>query len=305
MKGTKFKGLRDVGDPVELAARYEAEGADEIVYLDISASKEERGTLLDTVRRTAERLFIPLTVGGRRAHGRGHRAAAAGRGRQDQREQRRRAGPCAPHPGRRALRQPVRGGEHRRRPRRAAASAATPTAAPSPPAWTRWRGRRECSGAGRRRDPPHLHRPGRRTHRLRPGAHPGGGRRGAGPGDRVGGRRGLPSTCATPSWKATPRRSWWPGILHDGLTTVAALKRALAGWGVNVRDDPGSRGMTDRKLRQRRRSPVPAIRRARAGARDRAGRPGRQGPHGGVGERARAGADAGHRRDALLVPLAR
>ncbi len=64
VKGTNFEGLRDVGDPVELAARYEAEGADEIVYLDISASKEERGTLLDLVRRTAEVLFVPLTVGG-------------------------------------------------------------------------------------------------------------------------------------------------------------------------------------------------------------------------------------------------
>lgn len=64
VKGTQFKDLRDVGDPVELAARYEAEGADEIVYLDVSASKEDRGTLLDVVRRTAETLFIPLTVGG-------------------------------------------------------------------------------------------------------------------------------------------------------------------------------------------------------------------------------------------------
>lgn len=64
VKGTKFKGLRDVGDPVELARRYESEGADEIVFLDISASHEGRGTLLDTVRRTAEVLFIPLTVGG-------------------------------------------------------------------------------------------------------------------------------------------------------------------------------------------------------------------------------------------------
>jgi cyclase len=64
VKGTKFRNLRDVGDPVELAARYEAEGADEIVFLDVSASKEERGTLLDVVRRTAETLFIPLTVGG-------------------------------------------------------------------------------------------------------------------------------------------------------------------------------------------------------------------------------------------------
>jgi cyclase len=64
VKGTQFKGLRDVGDPVALAHRYEEEGADEIVFLDISASHEGRGTLLDTVRRTAEVLFVPLTVGG-------------------------------------------------------------------------------------------------------------------------------------------------------------------------------------------------------------------------------------------------
>ena len=64
VKGTGFVNLRDAGDPVVLAERYEAQGADEIVYLDISASDEGRGTLLDLVRRTAERLFIPLTVGG-------------------------------------------------------------------------------------------------------------------------------------------------------------------------------------------------------------------------------------------------
>ncbi len=64
VKGTHFVELRDVGDPVELAAHYEAEGADEIVFLDISASTEERGTLLDVAQRTAERLFIPLTIGG-------------------------------------------------------------------------------------------------------------------------------------------------------------------------------------------------------------------------------------------------
>ncbi|MCA9572124.1 MAG: imidazole glycerol phosphate synthase subunit HisF [Myxococcales bacterium] len=64
VKGTQFRNLRDVGDPVELAARYEAEGADEIVFLDVSASSEDRGTLLDVVRRTAETLFVPLTVGG-------------------------------------------------------------------------------------------------------------------------------------------------------------------------------------------------------------------------------------------------
>jgi cyclase len=64
VKGVRFESLRDVGDPVELAARYEAQGADEIVFLDISASAEERATLLRVARRTAERLFIPLTLGG-------------------------------------------------------------------------------------------------------------------------------------------------------------------------------------------------------------------------------------------------
>ncbi|MES2522808.1 MAG: imidazole glycerol phosphate synthase subunit HisF [Gemmatimonadota bacterium] len=64
VKGVQFEGLRDVGDPVSLSERYEAEGADEITFLDISASAEERATLLDVARRTAERLFVPLTIGG-------------------------------------------------------------------------------------------------------------------------------------------------------------------------------------------------------------------------------------------------
>jgi cyclase len=63
-KGVRFESLRDLGDPVELAGRYEREGADEIVFLDIAATIERRSTMLDVVRRTAERLFIPLTVGG-------------------------------------------------------------------------------------------------------------------------------------------------------------------------------------------------------------------------------------------------
>jgi cyclase len=64
VKGTGFVNLRDVGDPVALASHYEREGADEVVFLDISASAEERGTLLDVARRTAEQLFVPLTIGG-------------------------------------------------------------------------------------------------------------------------------------------------------------------------------------------------------------------------------------------------
>lgn len=64
VKGVNFVNLTDEGDPVELAARYAAEGADEICYLDISASHEARGTLLDVVRETAANVFVPLTVGG-------------------------------------------------------------------------------------------------------------------------------------------------------------------------------------------------------------------------------------------------
>jgi cyclase len=64
VKGTNFLDLRDAGDPVEIAARYDREGADEVVFLDITASHERRGILLDVVRRTAEVCFMPLTVGG-------------------------------------------------------------------------------------------------------------------------------------------------------------------------------------------------------------------------------------------------
>ncbi|MGB6043318.1 MAG: imidazole glycerol phosphate synthase subunit HisF [Pirellulales bacterium] len=64
VKGTNFVGLRDAGDPVEVASRYEDEGADELVFLDITASHEGRDVMLDIVRRTAEVVFMPLTVGG-------------------------------------------------------------------------------------------------------------------------------------------------------------------------------------------------------------------------------------------------
>ncbi|CAB4539083.1 MAG: imidazole glycerol phosphate synthase subunit HisF [Actinobacteria bacterium] len=64
VKGVNFKDLRDAGDPVELAARYNSEGADELVFLDITASSGDRATTYDIVTRTAEQVFIPLTVGG-------------------------------------------------------------------------------------------------------------------------------------------------------------------------------------------------------------------------------------------------
>jgi cyclase len=64
VKGVNFVGLRDAGDPVELAARYDAEGADELVFLDITASSDRRETMVDVARRTAEEVFIPFTIGG-------------------------------------------------------------------------------------------------------------------------------------------------------------------------------------------------------------------------------------------------
>ncbi len=64
VKGVNFAGLRDVGDPVAMARRYDSDGADELTFLDITASRDRRDTVLDVVRRTAEQVFIPLTVGG-------------------------------------------------------------------------------------------------------------------------------------------------------------------------------------------------------------------------------------------------
>lgn len=64
VKGVNFVGIKEVGDPVECAAEYDRQGADEIVFLDITASNEGRGTMLDVVRRTAQKVFVPLTVGG-------------------------------------------------------------------------------------------------------------------------------------------------------------------------------------------------------------------------------------------------
>lgn len=64
VKGTHFLELRDAGDPVELAQRYNEQGADEVVFLDITASKEQRGTIIEVIERAADQLFLPLTVGG-------------------------------------------------------------------------------------------------------------------------------------------------------------------------------------------------------------------------------------------------
>ena len=64
VKGVNFVGLRDAGDPVELAARYDADGADEVVFLDITASSDDRETIVELARKVAEEVYIPFTIGG-------------------------------------------------------------------------------------------------------------------------------------------------------------------------------------------------------------------------------------------------
>ena len=91
VKGVKFQGLRDVGDPVELGAAYSDRGADELVFLDVKATLEERDTLVGVVRRVAEQLAIPFTVGGGIRTRRRRRRAALGRAPTRSRSTRRRS----------------------------------------------------------------------------------------------------------------------------------------------------------------------------------------------------------------------
>ena len=139
VKGVNFVGLRDAGDPVEQAMIYDAAGADELCFLDITASHEARGTLLDVVRRTAEVCFMPLTVGGGvRTPGRHPRPAAGGR-RQglDQHRRGEPAGIRARSGG--EIRQPVhRRGHRRQEGAERQVMRSSPMAGATPPASTRW-----------------------------------------------------------------------------------------------------------------------------------------------------------------------
>ncbi len=118
VKGTNFLNLRDAGDPVEVAARYEQEGADELVFLDITASHEGREIILDVVRRTAEVVFMPLTVGGGIRTIDDIRALLTGGLRQGLDQFGRLPQSRVRPSGRPAVRQPVHRGEHRPEARR-------------------------------------------------------------------------------------------------------------------------------------------------------------------------------------------
>src|ERR687888_222339 len=109
VKGVQFLELRDAGDPVEIAEIYDQQGADELTFLDITASSDERDIIIDVVRRTAERVFMPLTVGGGGAD-RGRRPATPERRRRQGFHQHRRGATAGVRPrGGGAVRLPVHG----------------------------------------------------------------------------------------------------------------------------------------------------------------------------------------------------
>ena len=126
VKGTNFVDIRDAGDPVELAERYDAEGADELVFLDITATHEKRDTIVELARRTADNVFIPFTIGG------GIRSVARrpGRARRGRRQDQRELGGGRAAGADRRARGALRGAVRRARDRRQAGPPAT-----REPAW--------------------------------------------------------------------------------------------------------------------------------------------------------------------------
>ena len=227
--------MRDVGDPVELATRYEHEGADEIVFLDISATAEERATLLDVARRTAERLFIPLTLGGgiRTADD----VALALRAGADKVSINSAA--VSQAGGARgvgvAIRLAVRGREHRCEARRGERGVCTRSGGRTRTELDAVEWARACvaHGAGEILLTS-IDRDGTRAG-LRSGAHARGRDGGRRPGRRVG-RRGMRgATCARCSSRARADAALVAGMLHDESTTVRAIKQLLASSGIPVR----------------------------------------------------------------------
>ena len=198
VKGTNFVDIRDAGDPVELAARYQDEGADEIVFLDITASHERRDTVAALARRCADEVFIPFTIGGGiRSVEDAQAVLDAGSDKVSVNsaavERPELIGELAEVFGaqcvvlaidarKRAGRRRLRGGGPRR-PHRDRARGRGVGA----------RGRRARRGG----DPAHQHGPRRHRGRLRAGAHPAGGRRGRRPGDRLRRRRARSTTWST------------------------------------------------------------------------------------------------------------
>ena len=151
VKGVEFVDLRDAGDPVELAARYDRDGADEVVFLDITATSDKRGTVVELARRAADEVFVPLTIGG------GIRSVADAQAVLDAGADKVSVNSAAlqrPEPARRAvgpLRRPVRRPGDRRQGRRAPAGRRTWPAVGHRPAATRSPGHGKRPNAARGR----------------------------------------------------------------------------------------------------------------------------------------------------------
>ena len=231
VKGTNFVNLRDAGDPVEVAARYEAEGADELVFLDITASHEGREIMLDVVRRTAEVIFMPLCRGGRHSHARRHSRLAAGRLRQGVDQYGRRAQSAS------SSRQAARG---------SAASASWSISTPSGcmqdgrEVWEvhthggRVRHRSGGGGlgsrgraAGGRRNRAHQHGCRRHEKRLRFGDHPGGERGGVGFRWWPAAGRASPEHLADAILLGKADAALAASIFHFGEYTIHETKRVM------------------------------------------------------------------------------
>ena len=234
VKGVRFRDLRDAGDPVELAARYDADGADELVFLDITATVEGRDAMDDVIARTAEQVFIPLTVGGGVREPDDVRRAAPRRRRQGRVQQRRGPRPrAAAHAAADtygaqcmviaidAARRDGRLGGVRRcgtnadRTRRGRV------------------GRRGDRQARRRRDPAHLDGPRRHRRGLRPRAARGRARRDQRAADRE--RRGRHARAFRRRAAPGRRRSWPPAASTTATSRSARSKDHLAAEGIPVR----------------------------------------------------------------------
>ena len=239
VKGVNFVDLVDAGDPVEAAAAYDAAGADELCFLDITATHENRDIIFDVVVRTAERCFMPLTVGGGVRTVEDIGKLLRGRRRQGVDQHRRREQPRS---------------SSRRRPRSSA-----PSASSSPSTPRRCRGEGEpirweifthggrkptgidavavCQGgrgARRRRDPAHLDGPRRHQGRLRPRADARHLRRGDRAGHRLGRRRHARSSGRGRE-KGHASAVLAASIFHFGTHTIGEAKRHMAEAGIAVR----------------------------------------------------------------------
>ena len=235
VKGTNFVDIRDAGDPVELAERYDAEGADELVFLDITASHESRDTIVELARRTADNVFIPFTIGG------GIRSVEDAQAVLDAGADKVSVNSAAlkrPGADRRAggrLRRPVRGDRDRRQATRRATRLRSGTSTS-----TAGRGRDRPRGGrvGRRGDrarggggPADQHGPRRDQRRLRARADPRGRRRRGRPGDRLGRRRASSTTWSTRSSDGHADAVLCASIFHYGQHTVAEAKDEAGGIG--------------------------------------------------------------------------